>query len=44
MYGPICDGALAEIVQAKQQEKLVGYFGIVASEDTVVLSLNDVEL
>ena len=44
MYGPICDGALAEIVQAKQQEKLVRYFGVVASKDIVELSLDDVEL
>ena len=39
MYGPICDGALAEIVQAKQQEKLVRYFGIVAWKDIVEFSL-----
>ena len=40
----ICDGALSEIVQAKQQEKLVRYFGVVASKDIVELSLDDVEL
>lgn len=44
MYGPVSDGALAEIIQAKEQKKTVRYFGIVASKDIVELSLQDVEL
>jgi len=35
MYGPVSDGALAEIVQARELEKVVRYFGVIASKDIV---------
>lgn len=41
MYGPISDGALAEIVQAKELEKAVRYFGVVASKDIVEYTKSD---
>lgn len=41
MYGSISDGALAEIIQAKEQEKVVRYFGIVASKDIVEYAKED---
>ncbi len=44
MYGPVSDGALAEIIQAKEQEKIVRYFGIVASRDIVELPKDKVEM
>lgn len=44
MYGPVSDGALAEILQAKKQEKVVRYFGVIASKDIVELSVENVEL
>lgn len=44
MYGPVSDGVLAEIVQAKEQGKIVRYFGIVQSKNIVELPVEDVEL
>lgn len=44
MYGPVSDGALAEIVQAKGQGKVVRYFGIVDSKDIVEYSKADVPM
>ncbi len=44
MYGPVSDGALAEIIQANEQEKIVRYFGIIASRDIIELSKDNVEM
>jgi len=35
MYGSVSDGALAEILQAKDQEKTIRYFGVVASKEII---------
>lgn len=44
MYGPISDGALAEILQAKKQNKIVRYFKIVASKDIVEQDVSEADL
>lgn len=44
IFGPISDGVLAEIVQAKQQDKTVRYFGVSDSKDIVECSKNDAEM
>lgn len=44
MYGSVSDGALAEIIQAKEQGKVVRYFGIVGSKDIVEQNVDAVEL
>ena len=43
-YGPVSDGALAEIIQAKQQKKLIRYFGIIANKNITELTMDDIEL
>jgi len=43
-YGAVSDGALAEIIQAREQEKNVRYFGVVASKDIVELAKEEIEL
>ena len=42
MYGPVSDGALAEIIQAKKQGMVIRYFGLVDSKDFVELSVENV--
>ena len=44
MFGPISDGALAEIIQAKEQGKIVRYFGVVDSREIVEYSKSDAEM
>ncbi|PIR74259.1 MAG: hypothetical protein COU35_03125 [Candidatus Magasanikbacteria bacterium CG10_big_fil_rev_8_21_14_0_10_47_10] len=41
VFGPIADGVLAEIQQAKKQEKSIRYFNIVKSRDIVETSSSD---
>lgn len=44
MYGPISDGALAEIIQAKELDKTVRYFSVVASRDIIEHSKDEVQM
>lgn len=44
MFGPVSDGALAEIIQAKEQGKIVRYFSVVGSKEIVEHSKDDAEM
>jgi len=44
VFGAVSDGALAEIVQAKELGKVVKYFGVIASKDIVSYSKEDVPM
>lgn len=44
MYGAVSDGALAEILQAMKQEKVIRYFGVVASKSFEEKTVDTVEL
>lgn len=37
-FGAVSDGVLAEVIQANEQQKVVKYFGVVASRDIIEYS------
>jgi len=41
VYGAVSDGVLAEIIQAKEREKPIRYFGVVASREIVEYTKED---
>lgn len=43
-YGAVSDGALAEIVQARKENKPVRYFDVIANKDIVEIKIEDVIL
>lgn len=43
-FGPVSDGALAEIIQARQAQKQVRYFAVTNSKDIAEINSGQVEL